>query len=31
VSVLGRMFQRRLKTYKMLGYEVDANKSISSH
>jgi len=31
VSVLGRMFQRRLKTYKMLDYEVDANKSVSSN
>jgi len=31
VSVLERMFQRRLKTYKMLGYEVDANKSVSSY
>jgi superfamily II DNA or RNA helicase len=29
VSVLERMFQRRWKTYKMLGYEIDANKSIS--
>ncbi|MBF0571705.1 MAG: DEAD/DEAH box helicase family protein [Candidatus Omnitrophica bacterium] len=29
VSVLGRMFQRRLKTYKLLGYEIDANKSLS--
>ena len=29
VSVLERMFQRRLKTYKMLGYEIDA-KSVSS-
>lgn len=31
VSVLERMFQRRCKTYKMLGYEIDANKSVSSH
>ncbi len=31
VSVLGRMFQRRLKTYKMLGYEVGAIKSVSSN
>ena len=28
VSVLGRMFQRRLKTYKMLGYEIDGKESI---
>ncbi len=31
VSVLERMFQRRSKTYKMLGYEIDANKSVTSH
>ena len=31
VSVLERMFQRRSKTYKMLGYKIDADKSVSSH
>lgn len=31
VSVLERMFQRRLKIYKMLGYEIDASKSLPSH
>jgi len=31
VPMLARMFQKRLKTYKILGYEVDARKSVSSN
>jgi len=31
VSVLVRMFQRRLKTYKMLGYETDAIQPVPSN
>ena len=31
LPVLERMYNRRVKTYRMLGYEIDANKSISSN